>query len=900
VADDQDPTPSGGHPGHSPDGNSADGNSAAGEAGGREFDAAGADRFLDGGVGDGGAADGGLRWSFDFDLESVLAAIGRSLDTGSLEDQEEIQAAEIEALDRDVPDADGARADGARAGVDLAGLIAESLAAGPGLAAWLSQRDPATLSDRDLPGVAASFRRVASWAQAGELAAVAEIAARSAAKDERTGLAEDGRPVAVTRDAAAQVSLGLALSPVSASCWTDLAVTFGWRLRATWMALTTGHVDLNRARIIAEATERLPEEAARAVEAKVLPGAGDRTYSQLRAFVRRAAIAADPEGAEQRREARERQAKVRLYPDADHTASLGGWNLPTVQAAAAMARISAMARALKASGAAGGIDFLGANVFLGLLLGTMPLIPPPPDGPPDADPPEDESPDGRPPDDESFSGDSPGGGSSGGRSSSGRSSSGRSSSGRSSGNADPLRRDGAGSRGEQSGQPSPGGPGTSNGQNAADPGPDGGAPDGGAPDGGAPGGGAPGRGAADSDPAGQHGAGPGTGGPGSPGPGDAGPPGSGRGHKHAPGVTGSPPDGTGPPDAAGAPHGDCADPWPDVPMPVDADAPEEDGFRDVPPSWPQGYADVRYRDDPLDDYFASRGIVPAWPAVQNAVPAAFSAAPGAAAGSGRPAAGLLDLSLPWTTLTAEAAGPGSLGRIGPVTATQARHLARLAAAGDNAAQWRVILTDASGHATAVARMPRLQPGTEPPRAEPPWAGPPGPEPPDPEPGTAMPPVTGLVGRVTVIMPEATVRETASWDISRGGILAAVLRTARRAEAKAREQARADQETTGGCAHTTASAAYRPPPRIREYVTARDLTCRYPFCGQPAWRGDLDHTKPWDQGGLTCSCNLGGLCRGHHILKQHLGWTLTQPRPGVFIWTTPAGRTYTVTPDTQPV
>lgn len=47
-----------------------------------------------------GAGDGGLRWSFGLDLEAMLAAIGRSLDVGSLEDQEEIQAAQIAADDR--------------------------------------------------------------------------------------------------------------------------------------------------------------------------------------------------------------------------------------------------------------------------------------------------------------------------------------------------------------------------------------------------------------------------------------------------------------------------------------------------------------------------------------------------------------------------------------------------------------------------------------------------------------------------------------------------------------------------------------------------------------------------------------------------------------------------------
>ncbi|HEV2242754.1 MAG TPA: hypothetical protein VGR98_17050, partial [Streptosporangiaceae bacterium] len=62
-----------------------------------------------------------------------------------------------------------------------------------------------------------------------------------------------------------------------------------------------------------------------------------------------------------------------------------------------------------------------------------------------------------------------------------------------------------------------------------------------------------------------------------------------------------------------------------------------------------------------------------------------------------------------------------------------------------------------------------------------------------------------------------------------------------------------------------------PPRLRELVTARDVTCRNPVCGQPAWRADLDHTQPWAPGGTggkTCSCNLGGRCRRDHILKQH--------------------------------
>ena len=57
------------------------------------------------------------------------------------------------------------------------------------------------------------------------------------------------------------------------------------------------------------------------------------------------------------------------------TATLAGQNLPGIHAAAAMARITALARARKAAGTPGPIDLLRAQVYLGLLLGTLPAHP---------------------------------------------------------------------------------------------------------------------------------------------------------------------------------------------------------------------------------------------------------------------------------------------------------------------------------------------------------------------------------------------------------------------------------------------------------------------------------------------------------------------------------------------
>jgi hypothetical protein len=41
-------------------------------------------------------------------------------------------------------------------------------------------------------------------------------------------------------------------------------------------------------------------------------------------------------------------------------------------------------------------------------------------------------------------------------------------------------------------------------------------------------------------------------------------------------------------------------------------------------------------------------------------------------------------------------------------------------------------------------------------------------------------------------------------------------------------------------------------------------------------------------------------RRHHQTKQARSWQLTQPEPGLLIWTTPSGRTYTTKAEPYPV
>jgi hypothetical protein len=86
-----------------------------------------------------------------------------------------------------------------------------------------------------------------------------------------------------------------------------------------------------------------------------------------------------------------------LYGNAEGTATAAIERIPAAQGAAAKARVSAIARAYKAAGAAGPLPLLEAKTAAGLLLGTLPGIPPGPGTEPGPDSPgPDDGPGGAP------------------------------------------------------------------------------------------------------------------------------------------------------------------------------------------------------------------------------------------------------------------------------------------------------------------------------------------------------------------------------------------------------------------------------------------------------------------------------------------------------------------------
>lgn len=91
---------------------------------------------------------------------------------------------------------------------------------------------------------------------------------------------------------------------------------------------------------------------------------------------------------------------------------------------------------------------------------------------------------------------------------------------------------------------------------------------------------------------------------------------------------------------------------------------------------------------------------------------------------------------------------------------------------------------------------------------------------------------------------------------------------------------------------------RPGEQMRRMLRARDLHCRFFGCRAPAYRCDIDHTIDAAKGDPTSTDNLAHLCRGHHTLKHHGGWSVSQNKAGVMHWRSPTGRSYADRPPSR--
>jgi hypothetical protein len=257
--------------------------------------------------------------------------------------------------------------DGGRRGVGFAaGGALDQLPPGPVLAGFTAEAVAgglANLGESELIGVLCAMRRMASWAAAGEAEAVITLARRRAAQAR-----QDKRPALIDH-VSDEIAAALTLTGRAATRTLDIDAGLD-RLDATRAALDAGIIDWPRAVVFADELTVLDAAGARKAEAMVLPRAGGMTTGQLRAALRRAVLAVDPEAAARRRKtAARKDAAVHLWQETSGNYALAGREISPAEAIAADRRLTAQARWLQARGAPGTLDCLRSAAFRAGLAG---------------------------------------------------------------------------------------------------------------------------------------------------------------------------------------------------------------------------------------------------------------------------------------------------------------------------------------------------------------------------------------------------------------------------------------------------------------------------------------------------------------------------------------------------
>ncbi len=226
----------------------------------------------------------------------------------------------------------------------------------------------ADLADDELLEVAKAARRHASWAQARELAAIAEL-------HRRRTVAENGEPLdqrflSAHESVTEEVAVALMVTGNAAATLVHLAERLTGPLAATGAALEAGRIDLARARVICDTTDGLPVQAAALVEAAALEKASDQTTGQLRRRIKRIAQRLAPESIEERKREAVRRRRMELWETPSGTADLALCDLAVEDAHAVYNKITAAAHGLRAEGDTRPVSTIRADLALQLLHGT--------------------------------------------------------------------------------------------------------------------------------------------------------------------------------------------------------------------------------------------------------------------------------------------------------------------------------------------------------------------------------------------------------------------------------------------------------------------------------------------------------------------------------------------------
>jgi hypothetical protein len=225
----------------------------------------------------------------------------------------------------------------------------------------------ADLTDDELLQVAAAARRQTSWAQARELAAIAELTRRRTAEEESGD--PDYRILSARESVTEEVSAALTVTGNTAATLVHLAEQLTGPLTRTGDALEAGRLDLAKARVICDTTEHLPPETTRRVEHAALDKASEQTTGQLRRRIKRIAQRLAPEAVEERRREAVRQRRLELWDTPSGTSDLALCDLPAEDAHAIYNKITAAAHGIKTDGDTRSLSTIRADLAAQLLHG---------------------------------------------------------------------------------------------------------------------------------------------------------------------------------------------------------------------------------------------------------------------------------------------------------------------------------------------------------------------------------------------------------------------------------------------------------------------------------------------------------------------------------------------------
>lgn len=168
-----------------------------------------------------------------------------------------------------------------------------------------------------------------------------------------------------------EVTAALAWSSATAQARMFDAESLTRLFPETVQLLSEGQVSFEQARSLAQLTGGMEDEAAQAVEARVLPRMPGQSASVTRQAIRRAVLRADPDAASHRHRFERVRRRVELRPEEDGMATLSFY-LPAEVAQMAMRTLTALAQTAKRKNSRDErtLDQLRADLLPALLQGT--------------------------------------------------------------------------------------------------------------------------------------------------------------------------------------------------------------------------------------------------------------------------------------------------------------------------------------------------------------------------------------------------------------------------------------------------------------------------------------------------------------------------------------------------